>query len=167
MKNRRRDDILLQRVSESLNGRDYRGIARMETALHESAHIVIALILGEAVEAVSLGTSGLGGGAVFMRPRSRDVYSLRRHMIVVAAGTAVDGLPLPAAGSGENSEDQNQLRSLAVEIVGKIGTQKRIDREILRAKSKAAKLVKRHKVAIEELAGHLLTLYGCLNRIKG
>jgi hypothetical protein len=162
----KRDDVAIKRVSESLNLPDYRALHRLETARHESAHIIVGLLLGETIEAVSLGTSGLGGGAVLMRPRSRDANSLRRHMTVIAAGGAVDGLPMPPAGIGEVDEDQNRLRDLAIEIHGKSAKPGRVEKEIARAKTRAEKLVKKHHAEIEQLAGKLCELYAIIDGVK-
>jgi hypothetical protein len=167
MKNqRKRDNAAIARVSESLDLPDYRARARHETSLHESAHIVCAIALGQQVEAVSLGTSGLGGGACWLQPQSRDLFSLRKLMVIIAAGAEADDQSMPVAGIGENSEDQNRLHSLATEIVGKIGTQKQIDREIIKAKSRAVKLVKQHRAEIELLAARLVSLYQVIDQVK-
>jgi hypothetical protein len=162
----KRDNSLIQRVSESLNGPDYKALHRHETAIHESSHVVVALLCGETVEGVSLGTSGIGGGAVFMRPRSRDVHGLRRYMTIIAAGNVLDSQSLPSVGTGELDEDQNRLRDLATEILGKAAKPARIQNEIARARKKAARLVKRHNAAIEELAQALIHVYEVIDGVK-
>jgi hypothetical protein len=160
---RQRDNSLIQKVSESLDLPDHSGTEHLRASLHESAHLIAAKVLGESIEGVGLGgPSSLGGAASWTRPCDRGAIALKNHMAVVWAGVlAEDREPL------DGECDQNRLRELAIEIYGKAAKPARIDREIRRAKSKAARLVRRHRPEIEELAGHLLTLYGCLDRIKG
>jgi hypothetical protein len=167
MKNRpKRNDAALERVSRSLDGPDFSGILSAEQqriAKHESGHLVVGIAVGESAEGISLGGRGsLSGAASWTRPRDRGVASLRGHMAVVWAGCIAEGRELPADDSG----DQVKLHDLAVEIVGKIGTQKRIEAEIRRAKFRAIKLVRRHRAEIEQLAHKLCELYSIIDGVK-
>jgi hypothetical protein len=164
---RKRDAELIQRVSKSLDLPDYQAGARLDIAKHESGHMVAAIILNEEIIGIGLhGKGSLSSGSSWTRPRGRDVIGLRGHMVVLWSGVLAEGRELPADGSGEIGDDHNKLRELAREIVGAAGSEKRIDAEIRRARSRAEKLVKRHRPEIELLAAKLCELYCILDGIK-
>jgi hypothetical protein len=76
---RKRDNAVIERISKALDLPNYRALARLDDARHECGHLVAASLLGEEIEAVSLGSPGFCGGVCWLRPRSRDVFSLRNH----------------------------------------------------------------------------------------
>jgi hypothetical protein len=166
MKNRRRDDILLQRVSESLNLSDFAGCERLRAALHESGHLIAAKILSESIIGIGLGGTNSDAAGTWTRMRSRDVFSLRNRLIVLWSGPLSDGRPVPPVGDGLLADDESQMFDIARELCGADAKLARIQNEISRAKSRAVKLVRRHRPEIEQLAHKLCELYSIIDGVK-
>jgi hypothetical protein len=164
---RKRDNTVIQRVNKALDLPDYAVSERLRASLHESAHLIAAKVLGESIIGIGLGGTNSDAAGTWTRMRSRDVFSLRNRLIVLWAGPLADGRPVPPIGKGELGDDESAMFSIARELCGAAAKPGRVEKEITQARSRAVKLVRKHQPEIEELAGHLLTLYGCLDRIKG
>jgi hypothetical protein len=164
---RKRDNTVIQRVNQSLDLPDYAACERLRAALHESGHLIAAKLLGESVTGIGLGgPDSLDGAAAWSRMRSRDVYSLRNRLVVLWSGPLSDGRPVPEIGKGELADDESAMFSIARELCGAAGSEKRIAGEIRRARIKAERLVKKHHAEIEQLAQALVHDYEVIDGIK-
>jgi hypothetical protein len=163
----KRDNAAIQRVSQALNLPNYAVSERLRAALHESGHLIAAKVLGESIIGIGLGGPGsLDGAAAWSRMRSRDVHSLRNRLCVLWSGPLSDGRPVPEIGKGELADDESAMFSIARELCGAAAAPARIQKEIDRAKTKAERLVRRHRAEIEELAGALVHVYEVIDAIK-
>ena len=137
------------------------------TAIHESAHLVIARVLGYPVFTVTLDDWIEGGGRVHIGTSSTTVEGCLHGMIIfLAAAAALRSFSLdPSPDEGDGS-DTDKVRALARKIVGLRAGEEEIQAVIIRAAAAAGILVEQHRAEVERVSLAILEFHAACLRIK-
>ena len=153
---------LLERVTKALTADQDRIRERQlnRTAYHEAGHAVAQVVLGDLGMTVAVTLNDdeelVIGGSCYCRGMSgTQPERLRKHMIVLAAGAAAMKRYDPTSHGG-GSEDDKTLKENARELFGCLEGKRRREREIQRARRRAANLVRIYWPEIEATAKRLI-----------